>query len=445
MLACNNTKITEDMVVRLWLEKATGSEFLWNDLEISIIYPGRKNSNVGSDLEDAVISVNGELKYGNIEIHVKATDWNRHLHNRDPRYNNVILHVVMFKDNDSDILLENGIKVPTICLKPSTEIDESYFSKLQNRRFCKYAIDIFDDNDLSKLLVLAGERKFKQKAKVIFNDLARDDMEQVLYKHIARSFGYSRNADQFAKLSYYIPINKLLEPKCASGLTKLAAIIGTAGLLPSQRLSRRSDAHPDKYVIELESLWKNMKLDCYMNESDWEFLRVRPGNNPVRRLAGMSAYIDKYKSGLLEAMLNLINNIPKENSAHWIEENLAIYKYDDYWENHIDFGISFSRKYSLVGHSKSRIIVTNVILPFGYAYGLINNNANLRRRIKKLYFEYPAAESNNIVFYMKKLLMHGRKIKLNTIMQQGLIHLFRGYCRTKSCPRCPVSLKRRLN
>ena len=47
-----------------------------------------------------------------MEIHVKSSDWNRHGHNKDEAYNNVILHVVAV--NDMPVSNANGDPVTTL-------------------------------------------------------------------------------------------------------------------------------------------------------------------------------------------------------------------------------------------------------------------------------------------------------------------------------------------
>ena len=66
-----------------------------NGKPLKIIYPGRINDDRGADFRDAVIATGRRLIKGDIEIHVKDSDWRAHRHHRNPIYNRVILHVVL--------------------------------------------------------------------------------------------------------------------------------------------------------------------------------------------------------------------------------------------------------------------------------------------------------------------------------------------------------------
>jgi hypothetical protein len=81
-----------------------------------IIHPGHLNSDQGPDFNDAKIRIGRTVWAGSIELHLKTSDWNRHKHQDDPNYTNVILHTVW--ENDSSInevpVVELGSRVSKI-------------------------------------------------------------------------------------------------------------------------------------------------------------------------------------------------------------------------------------------------------------------------------------------------------------------------------------------
>ncbi|MCK5839225.1 MAG: DUF2851 family protein, partial [Bacteroidales bacterium] len=83
--------------------------------EVRIIKPGIHNSDAGPDFIDARIVIGNTLWAGNIEIHLKSSEWIRHGHHRDEKYRNVILHVVLV-DNYS-VKRHNGETIPVLCVK----------------------------------------------------------------------------------------------------------------------------------------------------------------------------------------------------------------------------------------------------------------------------------------------------------------------------------------
>src|SRR5687768_11789850 len=71
---------------------------------LHILFPGIFNKNQGPDFSEAKIKIGNTTWAGNVEIHVKSSDWKKHQHDSDRNYDTVILHVVWEDDltkNDS--------------------------------------------------------------------------------------------------------------------------------------------------------------------------------------------------------------------------------------------------------------------------------------------------------------------------------------------------------
>jgi hypothetical protein len=345
----------------------------------------------------------------------------------------------MFNDLDADINLENGKVIPTISLKKfEAELGTDSGNSFD---LCKYIKNISNKKNLTSLLSFAGERRFDLKAESIFDHLEVTDAEQVLYEYLARSIGYSRNVEPFVRLARYQPVNTFRHNRYRSELRRQAIMLGVAGLLPSQRMNRKLPKFDFK-AIKLESAWEKMKLPSLLNEADWNFFRVRPVSSPVRRLIGLSMLIGKnYSPGLLDNLIDLISGALPANFALEIEKQIII-QGSGYWHCHLDFGMRCRNDYSILGYSKAREIVINVLLPFACSFGIKTGNFKMSLKAKTLYFEYPRAENNYIITYMNKLLSLNSKAGVNAVMQQGLIYLFSNFCRTKNCEHCPVCLKR---
>lgn len=77
---------------------------------VQVIDPGTLNRNSGPDFFNAKIKVGSNVWAGNIEIHMRASDWHRHCHDGNPAYDNVILHVVSV--SDARILRRDGSEIP---------------------------------------------------------------------------------------------------------------------------------------------------------------------------------------------------------------------------------------------------------------------------------------------------------------------------------------------
>ena len=80
--------------------------------EIEIVHPGQHNSDAGPDFFNAKVKIDGTLWVGNVEIHIFSSDWQKHGHDKNKAYDNVILHVV-FKD-DRVVTRSSGDPIPAM-------------------------------------------------------------------------------------------------------------------------------------------------------------------------------------------------------------------------------------------------------------------------------------------------------------------------------------------
>ena len=110
-------QITEDLIYFIWKFKYfQGSQLKTTDgASIQILQPGVRNIHSGPDFSNARIRLGTELWAGNVEIHVMSSEWNQHGHQKDPAYNNVILHVVWSEDEKA--MNQSGAIVPSLVLK----------------------------------------------------------------------------------------------------------------------------------------------------------------------------------------------------------------------------------------------------------------------------------------------------------------------------------------
>lgn len=95
---------------------------------LHVIHPGMHNTDSGPDFFNARIKVGSTEWAGNVEIHVHASDWYKHHHEKDPAYQKVVLHVV-FK-NDKIVLTDQQQRIPTLEL--NAYIDEKKYSQYAN-------------------------------------------------------------------------------------------------------------------------------------------------------------------------------------------------------------------------------------------------------------------------------------------------------------------------
>src|SRR5690606_25096602 len=97
---------------------------------LEIINTGYRNSDSGPDFFNARINIDGTTWAGNVEIHKKASDWERHHHTNDKAYSNVILHVV--EQADKPVSRENHTDIATLELKWPVQFTNNYRSLLES-------------------------------------------------------------------------------------------------------------------------------------------------------------------------------------------------------------------------------------------------------------------------------------------------------------------------
>jgi len=434
MITRNRIKFSEKQAVLIW-QQAVGRELTSSEDEIfSVIYPGRTNGDNGPDFRDAVIVNNSHLTKGDVEVHVKSSDWYSHKHHADAEYNNVILHVVMWHDCNSATLLQSGKPVPVLCLAKALR-HQAYLLPYQLP--CFQILDHVDRQTLGKLLNTAGEERFKQKAMHFQAELKQEESGQVLFRGMMRALGYAKNTKPFEDLADRMPLNSI---ESREGLaTKQALLLGAAGLLPSQRWQGKSAR--EKEVQELEQIWQSAdKKVKTMKEGDWTLSHIYPNNSPVRRIVAQSYLLERYCAGkLLAGILQLVKEAPLPGGHRVLENGLTVTG-DGYWRDHFDFDVRSKTKISaILGNSKAGEIAVNVILPFTFSWGALANEAKLTENAIELYRNYPKLAENCITQHMKKQLGFEEPFDLTACHQQGLIHVFRNYCRDGRCAQCPLA------
>jgi len=382
------------------------------------------------------------LTKGDVEVHVKSSDWYSHKHHADAEYNNVILHVVMWHDCNSATLLQSGKLVPVLCLAKALR-HQAYL--LPDQLPCFQILDHVDRQTLGKLLNIAGEERFKQKAMHFQAEILRfaqkEEAGQVLFRGIMRALGYAKNTKPFEDLADRMPLNSI---ESREGLAlKQALLLGAAGLLPSQRWQGKSAR--EKEVQELEQIWQSAgKKVKTMKEGDWNLSHIYPNNSPVRRIVAQSYLLERYYEGkLLPRILQLVKETPLPGGHRVLENSLTVTG-DGYWRDHFDFDVRSKTKIpsikygALLGNSKAGEIAVNVILPFAFSWGELADDAKLTENAIELYRNYPKLAENCITRHMKKQLSLEEFPDFTACHQQGLIHIFRNYCREGRCSQCSL-------
>jgi hypothetical protein len=389
---------------------------------VEILDFGRWNTDSGPDFLMARIKTKNIILAGNIELHVKSSDWIFHQHSKDPAYQNIILHVVF--QNDVDIKDFADQNIPTLELKDY--IDRNVFQKYENLLKENQFIPCEKIFNINKIPIHFHEenllKKLEQKSLEIEADLQRhkNNYEAVMFHHLAYSFGLTVNALLFKQIAESIDftiINKIRQNK-----TQLEALFfGISGWL-------ETPLDPQMKIWKREFDFLKAKYNIPEIIIRPKFLRLRPPNFPTIRL---SQFADLYFQHQ-----NLFSKIISAQNTNSLFEIFKEIQASDYWTDHFNFG-----KISSIYHPKVltkdfiELIILNTILPVKYAYHK-HQNENINDEILFFYSEIQS-EKNSIIKEWKKL---GLKTK-TSIESQSLIYHFKNYCKAKNCLNCSIGFK----
>jgi len=445
--------LPESLIVKIWQQQLLGKTNLATEEgePIRIIYPGRINDDQGADLLDAAITTSQGLLKGDIEVHVKSSDWRAHRHHQDPTYNRVILHVVMRRNTEATTNLQNGGKVPILALdkymgSPASQWANLVYSPAILNMHSYHAIERLPPGIISGFLDSAGEARFLAKAAKFQTDLSQMEAGQSLYQGIMCALGYSKNKLPFLELARRLPLqilesltqSKISDEECLA--RQQALLLGTAGLLPSQRPGwHQKNKIDDRRLEELEKLWISIPQTEVMSENNWHLFKVRPSNFPVRRIVAMSYLTLRYREkGILDGVVAKIKEIAASKEHHRLEKALLITT-SGYWASHFDFGAgSRLRIPTLLGHGRAADIAVNVLLPFTFAWSKLTAQPELARKAFALYCHYPKLVVNTVERHMSKQLGLNANLVNSARRQQGLIHIYNTLCSQGKCHCCPL-------
>jgi len=446
--------LPEGQVVNIWQRLLAHRTELTTEAgePIKIIYPGRINAEEGADFRDAVIATNQGLMKGDIEVHAKSSSWRAHRHHRDPVYNQVVLHVVMWHDIKTATKLQNGDSIPTLALyryiiDPLDQRLRMAEPSASLSKPCLNATERLTPGIVAEFLDNAGKERFLTKATKFQVGLAQMEASQCLYQGTMEALGYSQNKLPFLELAHRVPLrilesitrNEISDEGCLSQLQAL--LLGIAALLPSQRRDRVPENKiDDEWLYKLEQLWAWYHPAETMSREDWHLFRVRPNNSPIRRIAAMSHLLLSYRErGLFDGVIKMIKEVTVNKGHCRLEMGLAVTT-NGYWASHFDFGLANKvRNPTLLGRRRAADIVINVLLPFTFAWSRLTSQPELGKKTLDLYRHYPRLAVNNIERHMKEQLRVSSSLVNSAQRQQGLIQIYNTLCTQGRCSCCRLS------
>jgi hypothetical protein len=399
----------EELLHFIWQSK----RLLVNELrtvtgqKLDVLHPGTYNADAGPDFFNSKISLEHTTWAGNIEVHIKSSDWTAHRHHTDSAYDNVILHVVLHYDKPA--YTSTGYELPTLELRHILPpfLLKRYERLMQSRRYiaCEELFAVPDDLKLNAWITRLLIERIEQKTDTLqwlLNE-TQQNWEQSFYVFTARYFGFKTNAQPFVWLARSLPLQVIAKHK--NSLFQLEALVlGMSGLPALEHKFPEWKSHKQEFeFLALKYGLKPLQPDV------WKFSRTRPANFPSVRLLQFARLI-YHSSHLLSKVLDAKTLTDLRNLYTCEHEGKRVLSDDS-----ID------------------LLLVNSVLPAIFLYGKTHNRAGLCDRVLEMYEQIPA-ESNAITRYFKKA---GIPVK-NSFDAQAVIQLKTAYCEAQKCLHCAI-------
>ncbi|MDO4190388.1 MAG: DUF2851 family protein [Bacteroidales bacterium] len=387
---------------------------------VEVLSTGQPNHHAGPDVFNALLKIDGIVWAGNVEFHVYASDWWRHMHQLDHAYDSVILHVVLY--DDDTVMTASGLTVEQLVLTHSASQENAYTnmdSNLSSCLPCRQSLPIYDRNKLVIWLEQLMIRRLERKIDTIEN-LLRDtmnDWDEAFYIMLMRNLGFSTNADAFEALARSLPLKTIFKHR--DGIEMLEAFLfGQASML---------DAPQDIYSAQLQRNYQFLRVKFSLTpieNSRFKYLRMRPCNFPEVRLAQMAQLLYQHDR-LFTKFLSCANT---KAIYHLFDCTVS-----DYWKTHYRFGKESVNRNKNISKSSVDNIIINTVVPFMFCYGKHYQQESLCERAVELLTSLPA-EKNNIV---KQFTDLGVAVE-HAGHSQAVIEVYRSFCESHQCHLCAV-------
>lgn len=414
----------EDLLHYIWNHKKFNFSQLktTNMKNVTITSVGTYNKNTGPDFFNAQLKIGDQLWAGNVEIHVKSSDWYLHNHETDSNYDNVILHVVW--EHDTDVFRKDNSKIPTLELKPYVSNDtinnySKLFSKSQKWINCENDYSSVHKFTISNWLERLYFERLERKSEIIKQLLedSKNDWEATLFCMLAKNFGLNINGDAFLSMVKSVEFS-IIRKIYGNQINLESLFFGQAGLL-------ENDVE-DTYHLQLKKEYDFLRQKFKLSNKHIvpvQFFRLRPSNFPTIRLSQLASLYSKTQ--------NLFSKIIEIQSMDDFYDLFSA-ETSPYWESHYTFGKGSKSSKKRVPKSFINLIMINTVIPIKFSYAQYIGKP-IDEEIMNLVIQIPS-EKNSIVEKFLKL----KTISSSALESQAFIQLKNEYCDKNRCLQCAI-------
>ncbi len=383
---------------------------------LTILTLGVLNSNQGQDFIHSRIIIGKTEWVGNIELHIRTSDWQLHKHHLDKNYTNTVLHVVWIHDS----IEYNHSPVLELRNFAFQDWKKVYLNgmKISKNVVCPHAFSKLIDSDSQKYISVIGKRRLFRKASCFINELrsVNGDWEEVSWRMVAKNFGHEVNSEGFYQLASSVEFG-VLKKYINDPMMMEAILMGQAGLLNSELI--------DPYPRFLKSSYSLLKARHGLKQKNIKvyFLRMRPQNFPTIRMSQLAAFYSEVGS-----IFQFIDT-PFELRSKLIRFCFCA---SPYWDTHFIFDKLSTMNKKRMGIGFAYNLIINSMAPLLYAYGMtIGSDFHISQAMKLLISTPP--ERNKKIDFFKNIMMPG-----DAFESQSLIQLYDDFCVKGRCDVCKI-------
>jgi Protein of unknown function (DUF2851) len=397
---------------------------------LRVLHPGFLSVGGGPDFRGAVLQFQNEQPIsGDVEIDLQTSGWRAHGHDKNPSFNNVILHVVWENSRTQSqpkiLVLKNFLDSPISELALALENESGLPENLRGK--CSAPLRELSQTQLSKLFHAAAKVRFENKANAILARAKICGWEQTLWENLFRALGYKNNV---------WPMQNLAESKnhwrnnADSVFEIQSRLLGVSGLLPHELT--RSQKSADTFLRRAWDFWwreRDAFADCTLPKTVWKFHGLRPANHPQRRLALASHWLtSEHLISKIEEWIT--SEISEKKLLESLREIFAVER-DEFWSWHWTFNSArLMKPQPLIGEARVTDLAVNVILPWLWIRSLEGGNEKTLREVENRFFAWPAAEDNSVLKLARQRLLGNADARIlsGAARQQGLMQIVRDFC-----------------
>lgn len=430
LLLLTRAVMKEEFLHYLWKHSLYYKDSLYDsdNNKIIVLDPGEYNHDSGPDFFNARIYIAGTEWAGNVEIHLAASHFDSHGHNRDHAYDNVILHVVA--ENDKKVFNARGEELLTVEIRYDNSLHERY-TDLVNNPFiiaCQPHMGRLDKFFIRNWLSALVTERMQHKADIIMKILIMtgNDWEETLYRVLSRYFGFRVNSEPFELLASALPF-KIIRKHADNRFQIESLLFGTAGML-DESLFREAVA--DDYYLALIKEYKILSAKYSLKPIhgwQWKFSRLRPVNFPTIRISQLASMLT-VAGGLFSRTLE----------AEGIRDLKQIFEVtaSGYWDDHYVFGKKSRKLLKNTGTVATDIFLINAVIPVIFLYGRYNDKPEIIEKALA-FLEEISPELNSVTSDWK---LSGIECE-SAFYSQALLQLTNEYCRKRRCLECRIGCK----